>query len=115
MMLQRPRLRAGSAALANCGVGTVPCRWDVFSESRLRESCDVARHVCPHAGLGACVMNWSAGLVSSRRQELADMVLRYTLPCEHLSRELKDAGGKGKHESADCRKGKGLPTTCASP
>ncbi|CAE7557145.1 unnamed protein product [Symbiodinium natans] len=42
------------------------------------------------AGLGACVMNWSAGLVSSRRQELADMVLRYTLPCEHLSRELKE-------------------------
>jgi len=30
------------------------------------------------AGLGACVMNWSAGLVNSHRQELADMVLRYT-------------------------------------
>ena len=43
------------------------------------------------AGLGACVMNWSAGLVNSHRQELADMVLRYTLPCEHLSKELKDA------------------------
>ncbi|CAE7210998.1 unnamed protein product [Symbiodinium pilosum] len=42
------------------------------------------------AGLGACVMNWSLELALPRRHELADMVLRYTLPCEHLSKELKE-------------------------
>ena len=35
-------------------------------------------------------MNWSLELALPRRHELADMVLRYTLPCEHLSKELKE-------------------------
>ena len=48
------------------------------------------------------MMNWSAGLVSSHRQELADMVLRYTLPCEHLSKELKDAKMEAACQRAVC-------------
>ncbi|CAK9105350.1 unnamed protein product [Durusdinium trenchii] len=42
------------------------------------------------AGLGACVVNWSAFLTNPRRQQLQSMVLRYTEPCEHLSAELQD-------------------------
>eukprot|EP00931_Biecheleriopsis_adriatica_P059526 TRINITY_DN35624_c0_g1_i1.p1 TRINITY_DN35624_c0_g1~~TRINITY_DN35624_c0_g1_i1.p1 ORF type:complete len:538 (-),score=110.29 TRINITY_DN35624_c0_g1_i1:39-1607(-) len=49
------------------------------------------------SGLGAQIYKWSAGLAYRRRVELAQLVLDYALPCEHLDSRLETLCAELQH------------------